>query len=162
VLADDVVSEVRETGRFVPPKVFFKFHGYVMCELRPKPFSSLQCYKNTKYISLFDLYFDYYSPIFFKRDHFREYLAGFEEDAPLKNSRYFGNVYLNHRNLPKQYLRKGEKVAFMRDVKKAYEASGSLKKTEETYRADWESYYARFEKNWKKYCAHQREGNLIY
>jgi hypothetical protein len=55
-------------------------------------------------ISLFDLYFEYYSPIFFKRDHFREYLVGFEKEAPLPNSRYFGNVFLNYRRVPKVYL----------------------------------------------------------
>ena len=83
-----------------------------------------------RYISLFDLYFDYYSPIFFKRDHFREYLTGFEEEAPLKNSRYFGNVYLNYRKIPKAYLQYGEKVVIMKDIKKSFDASGSLKSIE--------------------------------
>lgn len=72
-------------------------------------------------ISLFDLYFEYYSPIFFKRDHFREYLVGFEKEAPLPNSRYFGNVYLNYRRIPKVYLSKDEKVVVMRDPQKSYQ-----------------------------------------
>jgi hypothetical protein len=50
----------------------------------------------------------------------------------------------------------------MKEIKKAFEPSGQLKKFEETYRNDWEGYYARFEKNWKKYCAHQSEGRTIY
>jgi hypothetical protein len=49
VLADDVLKEIKEKGSFTPPKVFFKYHGYMMVELRDKPFSTLQCYKNTKY-----------------------------------------------------------------------------------------------------------------
>lgn len=129
IKVDDVLSEVKETGKFTPPKILFKYHGYIMFEIRNKPFSTLQCYRNTKYISLFDLYFDYYSPIFFKRDHFREYLTGFEQDSPLKNNRYFGNVYLNHRSVPKVYLEKGEKVIIMRDPKKALGPSGSLKQS---------------------------------
>ena len=48
----------------------------MMVEIRDKPFSSLQSYYNTKYISLFDLYFNYYSPIFFKRDSYVDYLSG--------------------------------------------------------------------------------------
>ncbi len=162
MLADDVVSEIKEKGKFTPPNIFFKYHGYIMFEIRPKTLSTLQGYRNTKYISLFDLYFDYYSPIFFKRDYYREYLTGFVEDAPLKNNRYFGNVYLNYRKIPKVFLKKGEKVVFLRDFKKAYDKSGSLKRTEQFYRQDWEEYYLRFEKNWKKFCTHQGEGKLIY
>jgi hypothetical protein len=30
VKADDVVSEIKEKGKFTPPKILFKFHGYIM------------------------------------------------------------------------------------------------------------------------------------
>ena len=43
----------------------------------------------------------------------------------------------------------------MKDVQKAYENSGILKPFESKYAQDWQNYYAKFEKNWKKYCAHQ-------
>lgn len=98
-----------------------------MVELREKPFSQLNSYRNTKYISLFDLYFDFYSPIFFKRDHFTQYLVGLDSDAPKKNTRYFGNVHINHRSIPLRYIGKDEKMVIMTEVKKAYEASGSMK-----------------------------------
>lgn len=49
VLADDVLREIKEKGSFTAPKVFLKYHGYIMVELRDKPFSTMQCYKNTKY-----------------------------------------------------------------------------------------------------------------
>lgn len=94
---DDLLKEVKEKGKYTPQKAFFKFYGYLMFELRDKPFSSLQNYKNTKFISLFDLYFDYYSPIFFKRNYYTNYLVGLEKDEPVKNNRYFGNVHMNHR-----------------------------------------------------------------
>jgi hypothetical protein len=75
----DVLKEVQENGKYTPPKVLFKFKGYMMFELRDKPFSTLQNYRNTGYISLFDLYFDFYSPIFFKRSYFNMYLTGFDD-----------------------------------------------------------------------------------
>jgi hypothetical protein len=104
VKVDDVLAEIKEKGKFTPPKVFFRFYGYIMFEIRDKPFSTLQNYQNTKYISLFDLYFDFYSPIFFKRNYFCDYLVGLDKDEPLKNTRYFGNVHLNHRAIPCRYL----------------------------------------------------------
>lgn len=57
-------------------------------------------YRNTEYISLFDLYFDYYSPIPFKRNEWNEYLVGFNDD----NLKMFGNVHLNNRPVPCRYL----------------------------------------------------------
>jgi len=68
----------------------------MMVELRDKPFGNLSNYRNTKHISLFDLYFDYYSPIPFKRDYYNQYLVGFDPEDH-SNVRYFGNVNLNHR-----------------------------------------------------------------
>ena len=67
VKVKDVINEIETTGKYVPPSVFFIFHGYVMAEIRDKPIS-LKNYKDTDYISLFDLYFDYYSPIFLKKN----------------------------------------------------------------------------------------------
>jgi hypothetical protein len=77
VNVDDLLMEIKEKGKFTPPKVLFRFFGYIMFELREKPFSTLQNYRNTKYISLFDLYFDYYTPIFFKRSYYDAYLCGY-------------------------------------------------------------------------------------
>lgn len=30
VSVDDVLKEVKQKGKYTPPKVFFKFHGYIM------------------------------------------------------------------------------------------------------------------------------------
>lgn len=104
-----------------------------MFEIRDKPLSNLINYRNSRYISLFELFFDYYSPIFFKRDYYKEYLTGFtKEDAHLY-TRYFGNVYLNHREIPLCYLRKGQKVAIMRDYKTNLDKRGHLKDKEIKY-----------------------------
>lgn len=46
-----------------------------MFKIREKPLK-LSNYKDTDYISLFDLYFDLYSPVFMKRDNFTHYLVG--------------------------------------------------------------------------------------
>lgn len=104
-----------------------------MFEIRDKPLSNLIGYRNSRYISLFDLYFDYYSAIFFKRNYYAQYLVGFQKDEALKYSRYFGNVNLNHREVPTRYLEKGQKVVVMKDVEKAYESSGKLKQFESKY-----------------------------
>jgi len=115
VKVDDVLREIKTNGKFTPPKVLFKFRGYMMFELREMPISSLQNFRNSNYISLFDLYFDFYSPIFFKRSYYNMYLTGFDEEKP-KDTRYFGNVQLNHRRLPSVYLEKGQKVVIMNTV----------------------------------------------
>lgn len=154
VKVDDVLEEIKSKGSYTPPKVLFKFHGYMMVEIRDKAFSNLSNYRNTKYISLFDLYFDYYSPIFFKRDYYNQYLVGFDPEEH-KNTRYFGNVHINHRPIPCRYISNKEKVVVMRDVKKAYKANGVMKDSEEKYREDWSDYYAKYEKGWKKYATHE-------
>lgn len=75
-----------------------------MVEIRDKPFSNLLNYRNKRYISLFELYFDYYSPIYFKRDYYNQYLVGLIEDSPVKNYRYFGHVNINKKSIPTKYL----------------------------------------------------------
>ena len=93
-----------------------KFKGYLMFKVRDKTFSNLINYRNTSYISLFDLYFDFYSPIFFKRSYYNMYLVGLDSEEPRKNTRYFGNVQLNRRRLPSVFLEKGQKVVVMNNT----------------------------------------------
>ena len=100
VKVKDVISELKSTGKFVPPVIFLRFHGYVMAEIREKPLS-LRNYKDSEYISVFDLFFDYYSPIFLKKNKFSEYLVN--KDDP----EYFGWVHLNNRKCAPVYLNSG-------------------------------------------------------
>jgi hypothetical protein len=88
VKVGDVIKEIKTKGKYTPPQVFIKFHGYIMVEIREKPMT-LTTYRNTNYISLFELYFDYYSPIYLKHDNFSHYLVGKDEKE------YFGWVHLN-------------------------------------------------------------------
>ena len=74
VRVKDVISEIEQKGSFQPPVILFRFHGFIMAELREKPLT-LRNYRDTEFISLFDMYFDYYSPIFLKKDKFCEYLV---------------------------------------------------------------------------------------
>ena len=98
VKVKDVINELQKKGRFTPPTVMFCFHGYVMAEIRDKPLS-LRNYRDTDYISIFDLYFDYYSPIFLKKNQFSEYLVN--KDDP----EYFGWVHFNNRKCNPVYLK---------------------------------------------------------
>ncbi len=67
---------------------------------------TLSNYKDTDYISLFDLYFNSYSPIFMKKDNFTQYLVGKDEKE------YFGWVHLNNRKCAPVYLASGQKAAY--------------------------------------------------
>ena len=108
-----------------------------MFKLREKTFSNLINYKNRQYISLFDLYFDYYTPILFKRSYYNMYLVGFDKDDPIKNHRYFGNVQINHRRIPVTYLEKDQKIVIMRELSKAYDKFDRLKSIELSYKETW-------------------------
>jgi hypothetical protein len=33
----DVADEIERTGKYTPPKIFFKFYGYLMFDIREKP-----------------------------------------------------------------------------------------------------------------------------
>lgn len=81
-----------------------------MFEIRDKPLS-LQNYRDTEYISLFDLFFDYYSPIPVKRHEYNEYLVGFKDD----DMKMFGQVHINHRKIPERYIGRNDKVVVMKD-----------------------------------------------
>jgi hypothetical protein len=81
--------------------------------------------------------------------------VGLDPDEPKKNTRYFGNVHINHRSIPLRYIGKEEKVIIMTDVKKSYQPSGIMKEKDSKYQVIWENYYAQFEKEWKKYAQHQ-------
>ena len=123
----DVIKEIETTGRYQPPQVLFIFHGFIMAEMRDKPIS-LKNYRDTEYISLFDLYFDAYSPIFFKRDRFCQYLVAKDEED------LFGWVYLNTRKTKPYYLKNQEKVVVMN-----YE-----NKLSDLYTRIWTDFYARY------------------
>jgi hypothetical protein len=81
-----------------------------MFEIREKPLS-LMNYKGTEYISLFDLFFDYYSPIPVKRHEYNEYVVGLNDE----DMKMYGQVHINNRKIPERYIGKDDKVVVMRD-----------------------------------------------
>lgn len=105
-----------------------------MFEIREKPLS-LANYKDTDYISIFDLFFDYYSPIFLKKDKFAQYLV--EKD----NMDLFGWVYLNNKKYEPVYLNGDEKAVFFMPNKRG--------EMEEYYEKLWGRYYFLFQERWQ-------------
>jgi|JI6StandDraft_1071083.scaffolds.fasta_scaffold02457_2 hypothetical protein len=69
---------------------------------------------NEEWISLFDLYFKYYSPLLVKKSDYYEYTSyygGGKRDKPSDD--FLGSVHLNHRSIPNIFLRPEDKNAFM-------------------------------------------------
>ena len=129
----DIIEEIEKKGKYNPPKILIRFHGYLGFEIREKPLS-LKNYKNTDYISLFDLYFDYYSPIFLKKDQYCQYLVG--KDEP----QLFGWVHFNKRICKPVYLQKNQKYAYF--------FSKRTDDWEYYYRNIWENYYRKYISKW--------------
>ena len=103
-----------------------------MAEIREKPIT-LANYRDTDYISVFDLYFEYYSPIWLKKDCFSEYLVGKDE------LQYFGYVHMNTRKCDPVYMSTGDKaVYFLPKVFQAHALSEPL----------WKNYYLTYHRNW--------------
>jgi hypothetical protein len=135
VKVKDVIHELNTKGSFRPPQIFIKFHGYVMFEIREKPMT-LNLYRDTDHISLFELFFSHYSSIFLKRDNFCQYLVGKDQDE------YFGWVYLNHNKCEAVYLKLGEKAVFFHSAREGFVADMEYK--------IWNSYYRKYQDIWKK------------
>ena len=79
-------------------------------DIREKPLS-LENYRDTEYVSLFDLYFDYYSPIPIKRHEYNEYLVGFKDE----DLKMYGQVHINNGRIPDRYIGRNDKVVVMKD-----------------------------------------------
>ena len=69
VSKEHLLEELNTKGYFECPGVFFRFYGFIFFKLRPKKLN-LENYKGEKWISLFDLYFKYYSPAYYYADYF--------------------------------------------------------------------------------------------
>lgn len=61
----DVKKIIQEKGSFEPPGVFFRYFGFIYVRIRRKGIiqERLEKLNDNDKISLFDLFFDYYSPI---------------------------------------------------------------------------------------------------
>lgn len=136
IKASDILEEIEKTGKYTPPKIFFNFRGFIMFEIREKPFSLLN-YKGWEYVSLFQLYFDYYSPIYFRHPYFSQFRVYHEPNR----HRHFGFVNFNLQELSIQVVKKNQKiVVFHNDFA-----------NEEFEVSDWENYYQYYGTSWKQY-----------
>ena len=88
-------------------------------------------------MSLFDLFFDYYSPIPIKRHEYNEYLV-------VNNDSYdkmFGQVHINHRKIPERFIGKEDKIVVMKD---------QINEFESKYVDVWDSFYVKYMRIWNR------------
>ncbi len=107
-----------------------------MFDLREKPLS-LANYRDTEYISLFDLFFDYYSPIPSKRHEYNEYCVGLNDE----DLKMYGQVHINHRRIPDRYITRHDKVVVMKD---------SIAHEEKKNQEIWHNFYRKYMRIWTR------------
>jgi hypothetical protein len=99
---------------------------------------SLANYRDTEYISLFDLFFDYYSPIPVKRHEFNEYVVGLKDD----DLKMFGQAHINNRKIPERYIGRDDKVVLMRDEINSNDEKRNIE--------IWSDFYRKYMKIWTR------------
>ncbi len=84
------------------------------------------------------MFFNYYSPIPFKRHEYNEYVVGFNDE----DLKMYGQVHLNHRKIPERYITSENKIVVMRDN---MTLDGDHK-----YEQIWNNFYRKYMKIWKR------------
>lgn len=79
---NDVLKELKEKGRYDPPGVFFRYYGFNYFKIREGMPLNLSNYNGEMWISLFDLFFKYYSPLFVKKSDYYEYTTHYGDSSP--------------------------------------------------------------------------------
>ena len=138
-----MLEDLKEKGYYDPPVVCMRFWGFIMIKIRRKPIvaenllESMQ--KKEDYISLFDLFWRYSTPIL---------LANYDDYVfPIRSTRFIpdtttregmawlGFVTLNHRQLPKKVVRKNDRNIFM------WQGKPTADPSESDYIGYWSNYY---------------------
>lgn len=113
---------LKKKGHYEPPAVIIKYYGSILFKLRanmPMKTGWIEDYEknNRKYVSLYDLYFDYHSNLpyihplfydFFVQTHYK-IIDTMQNTIP----EYGGEVHQNHRELESKYLVGDEKVVIV-------------------------------------------------
>ena len=137
------MNELKEKGIYEPPVVNMRFWGFIMIKIRRKPIIAENLLEgmNRKedYISLFDLFFRYSTPIL---------LANYDDYVfPIKGHRFIpdtttregmawlGFVTLNHRPLPRKVVGKNDKHIFM------WQSKSERDPSERDYIGYWINFY---------------------
>ncbi|CAD8131411.1 unnamed protein product [Paramecium pentaurelia] len=131
VNVNDVLSEIERTGTYTPPGIFFRFYGYVYFQIRRKPINIENLVKAQKYISLFDLFFQYQTPVLY---YHNQYLEIPLKPAIFDNIDWLPNAYINSKQQAKIYLTGKPKHVFSMRIKQ-----GTV--DESTQRFAWTNHY---------------------
>ena len=120
---------IEEKGFYEPPGLFTRFFGFIYIKLRKMPIITENLKPGVEWISLFDLYIRYNSPLPYINEDFYEFKV-----KPRK-SQWLGNVTLNHRKIQKINLKGGEKNVFF------WRGSQPMNFPESRYISVWENFY---------------------
>ena len=136
-------KSLQETGFYEPPGAFFRFYGFIYIKIRNKPIIAENLEEHIKnnqnYISVFDLFFRYTTPILLANDEYYEIPLkheGYITDTTTKEGiGWLGNVILNHRPIKEMFVDNGEKNVFF------WRGSNSYAPTENLYIRAWSNHY---------------------
>eukprot|EP01017_Pseudomicrothorax_dubius_P036207 TRINITY_DN5164_c0_g2_i1.p1 TRINITY_DN5164_c0_g2~~TRINITY_DN5164_c0_g2_i1.p1 ORF type:complete len:174 (+),score=19.39 TRINITY_DN5164_c0_g2_i1:13-534(+) len=108
----DLKKILKEKGEYKPPAVLFQYFGFNMIKIRKKPM--IAAFDNDEaWVSLFDLYFRYTTPLTIRFPEFYEFPVKFyanTEGRTTENSGiWLGKAYLNHRSITPLKLKGNEK-----------------------------------------------------
>ncbi|KAM3131029.1 hypothetical protein pb186bvf_016841 [Paramecium bursaria] len=139
VRIEDVLDQIKNNGVYKPPIVTFQYYGLIAFKIRNKPINIQKLINSDEYISLFDLYFQYKSPLPYYFNEFEEFRlenSKYDED---RNNYFIGNVYLNKKPLQNIYVQGPVKnVIVPRDFQNHYDKG--------SYEFIWEYFYQKFNK----------------
>ncbi len=94
-----IKEEIKKNGHYSTPIIYFRFLGFIKLKIRKKNINYENLMKDGKYISLFDLYFHYSSPLLLVNDVFYDFRI-----INTNNYDTSGFVKLNHRPIPPIYI----------------------------------------------------------
>jgi len=143
VKVSDVMKSLREKGYYEAPGAFFKFFGFMYVKIHRKPIAveNLKACldNNEKYISVYDLFFNYSTPILLANNQFFEIPLKHESYIPDTTTKEFcgwiGNATLNHRSLKDKVVENGKKNAFF------WRGSSEPTNRESRYIHTWGNHY---------------------
>ncbi|CAD8090571.1 unnamed protein product [Paramecium sonneborni] len=136
VPVEEVLNQIEKNGEYTPPGIFMQFYGYIYFKIRHKPVIIENLIKSKQYISLFDLYFHYQTPIPYYYDTLNEFQIF--NDAGNTLSHWEGNVYFSTKSLDRFYLKGNVKNIFMQRPQQYSDA-------EQMYLLAWGNHFEHFQ-----------------
>lgn len=128
---------IEEKGFYEPPGIFTRFFGFIYIKLRKMPMIVENLKPGLEWISLFDLYMHYHSPLPYINEDFFEFKINSQKFG------WLGNVTLNHRKVSKIYLKGDEKNVFF------WRGSKPINHPEIRYISVWDNFYKTSKEEYK-------------